>query len=203
MESREYRGGSSDSSGVSNDPFWFLATAILILCLVLVGLPAIVIGFIGQRYTYRSLARFGWRLSAGIWLALAAASMLLLYSLFQHGGLVPMMQREVGDYLQNARHYQFDVFRWPGARLWSETWPLWLRTLAAFPLWGFWFEISTRARRGHAGQLLMQRERERERRVERSKLRARKRVLRPERLPDEVVGMMVMGVPIDGDEEQE
>ncbi len=31
----------------------------------------------------------------------------------------------------------------------------------------------------------------------------RKRTLRPERLPDAVAGMMVMGVPIDGDEEQE
>ena len=202
MESREYRGSSSSSSGVGNDPFWLLMTAILILALVLVGLPAIVGGFIGQRYTYRSLARFGWRWSAAIWLVGALGSMLLLYSLFQHG-LVPMMQHEVSDYIQSAKHYQLDLFRWPLGRLWSETWPLWLRTLVGLPLWGLWFEISTNARRSHAGQLLVQGERERERRIARGKLRARKRTLRPERLPDEVDGEMVMGVPIEGDEEQE
>lgn len=37
----------------------------------------------------------------------------------------------------------------------------------------------------------------------RAQQRARKRTLRPERLPDEVDGMMVMGVPIDDDEQQE
>ncbi len=202
MESRDYRGSSSNSSVVGNDPFWFLVTAILILALVLVGLPAIIAGFFGQRLIYRCRARFGWRWSAAIWLALSVASLLLLYSLFQHG-LVPMMQREVGDYIQSARHYQFDLARWPFGRLWSETWPLWLRTLVIIPLWGLWFEISTNAQRGHAGRLLVQGERERERRIARGKLRARKRTLRSERLPDAVGGMMVMGVPIDGDEEQE
>ena len=203
MEFREYRGSSSNSSVVGSDPFWLLLTAILILALVLVGLPAIIAAFFGQRFTYRHLARFGWRWSAAIWLVLAALAIPLLYSLMQHG-LVPLMQHEVNDYFQSARHYQFDLSRWNFGRLWSETWPVWLRTfLVGVPLWSLWFEITTNARHSSAARMLAQGEQDRERRVARGKLRARKRVLRPERLPDAVAGMMVMGVPIDGDEEQE
>lgn len=206
MESREYRNRGSSSSSqsvIGNDPFWLLLTAVLILCLVLLGLPAIVAAFFAQRFTYRHLARFGWRWSAMIWLALSPLAILLLYSLFQHG-LVPLMQREVNDYFQSAKHYQFDLSHWNFGRLWSETWPVWLRTfLVGVPLWGLWFEITTNARRGHAARMLVQGEQDRERRVARGKLRARKSTLRPERLPDAVAGMMVMGVPIDGDEEQE
>ncbi len=205
MESREYRyrgSSSSGRSGIGNDPFWLLLTAILILCLVLVGLPAILAAFFAQRYTYRHLARFGWRWSAAIWLVLSPLAILLLYSLFQHG-LVPMMQRELNDYIQSAKHYQFDVSHWNFGRLWLETWPVWLRTLVGIPLWGLWFEISTNARGGHAARMLVQGEQDRERRIARGKLRARKRTLRPERLPDEAGGQMVMGVPIAGDEEQE
>lgn len=123
MESREYRGSSSNNSGASSDPFWLLVTAILILALVLVGLPSIIGGFIGQRSTYRYLARFGWRWSAAIWLVLGALGMLLLYSLMQHG-LPEMMQREAWEYVQSGKHYQFDVSRWPLGLLWSETWPV-------------------------------------------------------------------------------
>jgi hypothetical protein len=202
MESREYRGNSSKQSGASSDPGWLLVTAILILCLVLVSLPAIVAAFFAQRFTYRYLARFGWRWSAAIWLILGAVSMLLVYNLMQHGGLTPMMQREVGDYIQSARHFQFDLSRWPVGRLWSETWPVWLRTfLVGVPLWGLWFEITANMRGGSAARMLVQREQERERRIERGKQRARKRTLRPERLPDAVADQMVMGVPIEGDEE--
>ena len=201
MDSREYRGNSSKQSGESLDPFWLLLTAILILCLVLVSLPAIIVAFFAQRFTYRYLARFGWRWSAAIWLILGAVSMLLVYNLFQHG-LTPMMQREVGDYLQSARHFQFDLSHWPFGRLWSETWPVWLRTfLVGVPLWGLWFEITVNMRGGSAARMLVQREQERERRIERGKQRARKRTLRPERLPDAVADLMIIGVPIEGDEE--
>jgi hypothetical protein len=206
MESREYRNrgnSSSSQSVIGNDPFWLLLTAILILALVLVGLPAIIAAFFAQRYTYRHLARFGWRWSAAIWLVLAALAIPLLYSLMQHG-LQQMMQREVLDYVQSGKHYQLDLGRWNFGRLWSETWPVWLRTfLVGVPLWGLWFEITTNARGGHAGRMLVQSEQDRERRIARAKLRARKRALRPERLPDAVADAMVMGVPVGGDEEQE
>ena len=203
MESREYRGSSSNSSVIGSDPFWLLLTAILILALVLVGLPAIIGAFFGQRYTYRHLARFGWRWSAAIWLVLAALAIPLLYSLMQHG-LQQMMQREVWDYVQSGKHYQLDLGRWNFGRLWSETWPVWLRTLlVGVPLWGLWFEITTNARRGHAGRMLVQGEQDRERRIARAQQRARKRALRPERLPDAVADAMVMGVPVGSDEEQE
>ena len=205
MESREYRyrGRSSSSQSVIwNDPFWLILTAILILCLVLLSLPAIVAAFFGQRFTSRHLARFGWRWSAALWLVLVAVAMSLLYSLMQHG-LPLLMQREVWDYVQSGKHYQFDVSRWPLGRLWSETWPVWLRTfLASVPLWGLWFEITATVR-GQTGRELVQREQDRQRRMARAGLRARKRTLRPERLPDAVADMMVMGVPVGGDEEHE
>jgi succinate dehydrogenase hydrophobic anchor subunit len=203
MESREYRGSSSSSHSTGgNDPFWLILSALLILALLLVGLPAIVAGFFGQRYTYRLLSRFGWRWSAAIWLLLSLLALLLLSVLLQHG-LQQMMQRELADYVQSGKHYQFDLGRWNFGRLWSETWPVWLRTLVAVPLWGLWFEISSNARGGQTARMLVQGEQARQRRVARAQQRARKRTLRPERLPDSVAGMMVMGVPIDGDEEQE
>src|SRR5260370_26644222 len=178
MASRESRSRpSSNQSVMGNDPFWLILTAILILCLVLLSLPAIVAAFFAQRYPYRHLARFGWRWSAAIWLVLAALAMLLLYSLMQHG-LQLLMQREIADYVQSGKHYQFDVSRWPLGRLWSETWPMWLRTfLMGVPLWGFWFEITANMR-GQTGRMLEQREQERERRIDRAQAAARKRTLR-------------------------
>ena len=205
MESREYRyrGSSSSSHSIGgNDPFWLILSAILILALLLVGLPAIVAGFFGQRYTHRYLSRFGLRWSAAIWLVLSLLAMLLLSALLQHG-LQQMMQRELTDYVQSGKHYQFDLGRWNFGRLWSETWPVWLRTLVGVPLCGLWFEISTNARGGHTARMLVQGEQARQRRIARAQQRARKRTLRPERLPDSVADMMVMGVPVDGDEEQE
>ena len=79
----------------------------------------------------------------------------------------------------------------------SETWPVWLRTLVGVPLWGLWFEITANMRGGSAARMLLQRER----RIDRGKQRARKRMLRPERLPDAVADQMVIGVPIEGDDE--
>ncbi len=60
MESREYRGSSSNSSVVGGDPFWLLLTAILILALVLVGLPAIIAAFwpVGVILTKRSVVPY-------------------------------------------------------------------------------------------------------------------------------------------------
>ena len=202
MASREYRYRGRSNQSMGNDPLWLILTALLILCLVLLSLPAIVAAFFGQRYTYRHLARFGWRWSAAIWLVLAALAMPLLYSLVQHG-LQQMMQREVWDYVQSGKYYQFDVSRWPFGRLWSETWPLWLRTfLVGVPLWGLWFELTANMR-GQTGRMLEQREQDRERRMDRAQAAARKRTLRPERLPDAVADQMVIGVPIEGDEEHE
>ena len=202
MESREYRGSSSSNrSTVGSDPFWLIAAAVVILTLFIVGLPAILLGF----FAWRSTARFfgyHWRWNFVCWLALLLPAALLISYLYQHG-LQQMVQTQLNDVVQTAKHSQFDLSRWNFGRLWSETWPVWLRTLAAFPFVGIWQEVSTKARGGQAAQFLVQSERSRERRVARAQQRARKRKLRPERLPDQVGGLMVMGVPVDGDEEQE
>ncbi len=198
----DYRRNTPASSSSSSDPFWLLLSAILILALVLVGLPGIVAGFFGQRYTYRHLSRFGWRWSAAIWLVLSLLALLLLSALLQQG-LQQMIQTQLNDVVQTAKHFRFDLRHWNFGRLWSETWPVWLRTLVGVPLWGLWFEISANMRGGQTAQMLVQGEQARQRRIARAQQRARKRVLRPERLPDEAGGLMVMGVPIDSDEEQE
>ena len=204
MESREYRGSSSNSSVIGSDPFWLLAAAIVVLTLFTIGLLAILLGFFAWRSTTRFFEQHGyhWKLKFACWFVLLLPAALLI-SYFYHHGLQQMINTQLGDVVAMAKHAQFDLSRWNFGRLWSETWPVWLRTLVAFPLVGVWQEVSTKARGGQAAKILVQSERSRERRVARGKLRARKRTLRPERLPDSVAGMMVMGVPIDGDEEQE
>ncbi len=203
MESREYRGRSSSSSqSITNDPLWLLLTALFILVLLLIGLPAIIAGFFSQRVLSRYLSRFGRRWSGAIWFVLAALGMLLLSNLMQHG-LQLLIQREVWDYVQSGKHDQFDVSRWPLVRLWGETWPVWLRTLVVVPLWGLWFDITANTRGGQTARMLVQGEQARQRRVGRAQAAARKRALRPECLPDAVGDMMVMGVPVGGDEEHE
>jgi hypothetical protein len=204
MESREYRyrGSSSSSHAIGNDPLWLLLTALFILVLLLISLPAIIAGFFSQRALSRYLSRFGRRWSSAVWFVLAALGMLLLSNLMQHG-LQLLIQREVLDYVQSGKYYQFDVSRWPLGRLWGETWPVWLRTLVAAPLWGLWFEITANTRGGQTARMLVQGEQARQRRVSRAQAVARKRAPRPERLPDAVADQMVMGVPVDGDDEQE
>ncbi len=202
MASHEYRSRSSSNQSMSNDPFWLLLSALFAVLLFLVGFPALLAGFFGQRYVSRLLSRFGRQWSALVWFVPAALGMLLLLNLLDHG-LQQMIQRELADYFQSGKHYQADLARWNWGRLWSETWPVWARTLEGAPVWGLWFEIVANTKGGQTGQMLVQREQDRERRMERAQAAARKRTRHPERLPDAVADQMVIGVPVDGDEEHE
>ncbi len=111
------------------------------------------------------------------------------------------LNRELTDYVGAAKHYQLDLLRWPLGQLWSETWPIWLRTVWGIGIAGFVAELY--ANRSDTVRALRQREQRRERAIARSKQKARKRTSRPGRLPDEVAGMMVIGVPIDEHDEKE
>ncbi len=202
MESRnQYRRGSSHQSPFMSDPFWLILGAIYAIALTLAALPALIIGFFAQRSIERYLSRFGRRWSTALWVVLLAPSALLFATLYQHG-LQHMLQRELLDYYQSGKAYQADLARWNFWRLWSETWSVWLRTLVGIPIVGLWQEISTGMRGGQTPRMLAQNEHGRQRRITRAQQRARKRTLRPERLPDEIVGMIMIGVPID-DKEQE
>ena len=201
MASRNaYRGSSSSYASSGSDPFWLIAAALLVLVLLIIGLPAVLVGFFAWRSTSRLFGQH-WKWRFACWFLLLVPAALLLSAFYRHG-LQYLINTQLADVIQTAKNAQFDLSRWNFGRLWSETWPVWLRTLAAFPLVGVWQEVSTHTRGGQTARDLVRSERSRERRVTRAKLRARKRAQRPERLPDLAAGLMIIGVPIE-DEEQE
>lgn len=173
---------------------WVVFGSFLALLVLLAGAPALLLGFLAERYT----SRYRW--SFVFWFLLLFPSAGLLYYLYQHG-LVPLITRELVDYVQSFKQYQIDFARWNFPRLWSETWPVWIRVLAAIPFIGFWQEISLGARGGQTVQHEQENEQSRQRRVQHAQERAQKRTQRAG-LPDAAAGLMVIGVPID-DAEQE
>ncbi len=197
MGSPEYRGSSSNSSVVGNDPGWMLLCAIMAIILALAGLPWIILGFVAERYLSRWL---NFRLSFLLWTALLFIGAFILYNGYQHG-LQAMLNRELTDYISAAKHHQFDLLSYPLGHLWADTWPIWLRTVWGIGIAGFVAELY--ANRSETARTLRQREQRRERAIARSKRRARKRTRSPGRLPDEVAGMMIVGVPIDEHDEEE
>jgi hypothetical protein len=190
---QQYRQAQSESL----DPGWMLIFAITAIILALAGLPWIILGFVMQRYLSRWLH---WRLSFLLWTALLFIGAFVLYNSYQHG-LQAVLNRELTDYVSAAKHYQLDLLRWPLGQLWSETWPIWLRTVWGIGIAGFVAELYANC--SDTVRALRLREQRRERAIARSKQKARKRTSRPGRLPDEVAGMMVIGVPIDEHDEEE
>ena len=77
----------------------------------------------------------------------------------------------------------------------------WLRTIAIIGIAGFVAEMYADIRNDTA-KTLRQNESRRQNRVQRSQRQARRRTSRPTHLPDEVGGMMVVGVPINDDNEE-
>lgn len=189
---QERRASSAATTG--GDPGLLLGTLFMVVC-GLVGLPTLLLGIILQRIT----SRYSW--SFALWFLLLLPSMLLCYMLYEHG-LQQLIVRQFVDLIQMGKHDQLDVMRWNIGRLWSETWPVWVRTLAAVPLIGVWREVTTGAKGGQTAHTLVWNEQRRQQRLARAQQRARKRTRRPERLPDERGGLMVIGVPIE-DEDQE
>lgn len=190
-----YRNNSARTA--ESDAVWPLMGALLALLLFLVAFPGLVVGFFAQRFT----SRYSW--SFAFWFCLMLPGAYLLYVLYQHG-LTQMMVRELIDYLLTAKHAQFTLTQWNFKHLWAETWPVWLRTLAFIPVIGLWQEVSIHAskRGSQTATTLVQQERRRQRRITHAQQHARKRARRPERLPGVAGGMMVIGIPIE-DEEQE
>lgn len=176
------------------DPGWMLICAILALIFCLVALPWIIAGFLAWQFLSRWLNS---RLSFLLWLILLVAGVSLLYTGYQHG-LQSLIQHELTDYVTAAKHHQADFWHWPLRSLWSETWPIWVRTWPAIGIAGFCAELYADMRHDTA-RTLRQHERNRERQAQRSQDRARKRASRPGRVPDEIAGMMVMGVLIHDD----
>jgi hypothetical protein len=195
MENMGYRRQQQAQSG-SNDPFWMLYCACVAVALALAGLPWIVLGFLAQRYLQRWLH---WKLSFLFWVVLLFLSAFALYSNYQHGMAI-LWQREMADYILAAKHYQYDLTRWPLRQLWAETWPVWLRSWPGLGIAGFVGELVSD--RSDTVRTLRQQELQRQRRAQRLQRRARRRTSRPTHVPDEIGGMMVIGVAINDDNEE-
>jgi hypothetical protein len=193
-----YRRQQYQQAQGGSDPGWMLICVIMAVILALAGLPWIIAGFVAQRRLSRWLH---WRLSFLFWLTLLFVGAFILFTSFQHG-LQPMIQHEFTDYTAAAKHYQTDFIHWPLRQLWADTWPIWLRTFSGIGIAGFVAEVYADIRNDPA-KTLRQNERRRQNRAQRSQRRARRRTSRPIHLPDEVGGMMVVGVPISDDNEEE
>lgn len=193
-----YRRQQYQQAQSGSDPGWMLMCAILAVILALAGLPWIIVGFLLQRYLQRWLH---WRLSFLLWAALLVVSLFILSTSYQHG-LQPLLNHELANYTSAVKHYQADVLHWPLQELWADTWPVWVRTISGIGIAGFVAEVYTDIRHDTA-KALRQHEHRRQNRVQRSQRQARRRTSRPAHLPDEIGGMMVVGVPIDDDTHEE
>jgi len=182
---RSYRGGSDPDSGI----LWLLVVMLGGLAALVLALPALATGFVLQRLT----SARSW--SFPLWFVLTFIGAGLVYFLCIHG-LDRMITAQLTDYALTIKQHHADVAQWNLHRLWSETWPVWVRTLAVVPVVAFWRELEAGGN-GDRAAILHRQERERQRLVARSKSRATRRTRRPDRIPDAVHGQMVVGVPID------
>jgi hypothetical protein len=182
---RNYRSGSNPSPGIG----WPLVVMIGGLVALVLALPALATGMVLQRLT----AARPW--SFPLWFVLTFGGAGLTYYLSTHG-LERMITTQLTDYALAIKEHHADVTRWNLSLLWSETWPVWVRTLAVTPVVAFWRELEASGNGDSAG-FLHQQEWERQRLVARSKRRASRRAQRSGRVPDAVNGQMVVGVPID------
>ena len=107
-----------------------------------------------------------------------------------------MITAQLTDYMLAIKRHHADITQWNISRLWSETWPVWVRTLVVTPIIALWRTLEAGGNSDSAS-FLHQQEWKRQRLVAQSKSRASRRTHHPERIPDAVNGHMVIGVSID------
>jgi hypothetical protein len=169
------------------EPWGLLVGTLVLLTL---ALPALVLGLILARLT----RQHAWSLPVSLGLSCLAIG--LTWLLLLHG-LEPLLQTQLGEIVREVRAHQADVLQWDAARLWTATWPVWLRTLALVPVVAAARTWSTRAH-SIGAESLHTRESRRLRAVTRAQARATRRLRRKQRrLPAAVDGQMVIGVPIE------
>ncbi len=191
---QQYHRTQNTDSPSSGSVLLYAAVAIV---LSLLALPWIIAGFVVQRLLARWLH---WRLSLLVWMVAMYGGAFLLYTAYQHD-LHPLMNQELVDYIRAAKHFQTDFSHWPLRSLWSDTWPVWVHTWPGIGIAGFG-AVLTSATHTDTAHTLRQQEQRRQRKAQRLQRRARKRASLPAHLPDEVGGMMVIGVPIHDDTEE-
>lgn len=196
------------SNNSSFDPLTELGPGLTVLLLLILGLfalPGAILGLVVHRFT-RALP---WRVSLLLWLLLAFASSYALYLFWVHG-LNVLFTKECVAYASAYAHANFNPLKLPLAQLWPDTWPVWLRTLVGAPLMGFLQEVfSQKLLHTDPTQAYLARERRRQRANTRAATRIR-RSHHLRRLPTSILGitkkgpnMMVMGIPLDDEEQEE
>jgi hypothetical protein len=187
--SMEYHRNSQSGSNSSPGIGWPLVVMIGSLVALVLALPAFATGMVLQRLT----SARSWSLP--LWFVLTFIGAGLTYYLFTHGP-ERMITTQLTDFALAIKQHHAEVTHWNLSRLWSETWPVWVRTLAVTPLVAFWRELEASGIGGSA-EILHQQEWKRQRLMGRSKSRATRRARRQGHIPDAVTGQMVVGVPIE------
>jgi hypothetical protein len=187
--SMEYRRNSQSGSNSSPGIDWPLVVMIGSLVALVLALPSFATGIVLQRLT----SARSW--SFPLWFVLTFMGAGLTYYLSAHG-LERMITIQLTDYALAIKQHHADVTQWNLSLLWSETWPVWIRTLAVTPIVALWRELES-SRNNDSAEILYQQEWKRQRLIGRSKSRATRRAQRSGRVPDAVKGTMVVGVPID------
>src|SRR5579883_487162 len=145
-----------------------------------VALPALLLGAIIQRV----VGMRSW--SFPFWFMLAGVGAVLAYVFYMHG-FERLLGAQFTAYVREIKRYQADISQWNIGLLWSNTWPVWLRTPVLTPPVAFWQEIEAQMRGGRAASLEKQ-ERQRQQHIARAKKQTTRRVRHPERLPDALDG---------------
>ena len=173
---------------VGPEPWIVLVGVILALVL---ALPALVLGIVLARLTR------GKRWAVPLWLGLAIPG-LGLFALFIWHGFEPLFIAQLAEVVRDARLHQADLLQWDRARLWSETWPVWLRTGVLAPVIAAWRLLSAHMHSVGATSLRAQ-EQNRQQAVARAQRTATRRLRRLRRLPDAVHGQLFIGISIEDD----
>jgi Na+/melibiose symporter-like transporter len=173
---------------------WLLFLGMLSVLGMLMALPALTIGTIAYHQTVNRLSPKQHFL---LWFIVSLPCAYLLYQFWQHQ-LNGLFVTELVGYIKAAKGYQLDIEHWPWSALWALTWPVWIQTLAAAPLWTFWLSL-TKEVTGNVARDLNRERAAKQRRHEHSQKKAFKKV-RPGRTPDAAGDLMLIGVPIQEEE---
>src|SRR6266700_1881639 len=93
-----------------SDPFWFAVALIFSAALAAIALPAIIIGFVAQRYL---APRLHWKMSMLIWLMLSLSGGFILWQNYWHGwSLVNEITNVLILYIAQIKHHQADLAQW-------------------------------------------------------------------------------------------
>jgi hypothetical protein len=183
---------TSIRSDTSPDVVEPLALLIGVLAAAVLALPAFVMGLLLARVT----SDRSWSLL--LWLGLAVCGFGLTVFLAFHG-LEALLVAQLVEMVHAARLHQANLLQWDWSRLWAYTWPVWLHTLPLVPVVALWRTLASQFHRGGAAAL-QQQERMRQQAVGRAQQKAARRLRRLHHVPDAVKGHMVIGIPIEDED---